>query len=323
MSFNMFRLIKRYKSSFSLVELGVGIAVSGVLTGTTVAGMSVVNNAKVTKLVQEIQYYDMANTQFISTYNSLPGLITNNNCIKSDKFGNTCRTAKNINITTSDNMFSNSSCSKLSGCKIETSGKAGSEDIINGFLTPMRYLQAAGLIEQRVQYGLNQQLPTNSDYSTKVWAKSQLEDNIYINIYNYSTSLGYKKGDSWLFTGQYILGHTTHSGNWQDHYNKLQRPEDQYLIYHRNSSIPKGALSNVLVKNVDAKIDDGKPLTGRLTVYATTNGDFKNNEYSKCITEEPTDENRIGSILYNNDKRGRCNISYLLQSKKINKKNRI
>ena len=100
MSFNMFRLIKRYKSSFSLVELGVGIAVSGVLTGTTVAGMSVVNNAKVTKLVQEIQYYDMANTQFISTYNSLPGLITNNNCIKSDKFGNTCRTAKNINITT-------------------------------------------------------------------------------------------------------------------------------------------------------------------------------------------------------------------------------
>ena len=86
------------------------------------------------------------------------------------------------------------------------------------------------------------------------------------------------------------MGHTTHSGNWQDHYNKLQRPEDQYLIYHRNSSIPKGALSNVLVKNVDAKIDDGKPLTGRLTVYATTNGDFKNNEYSKCITEEPTDE---------------------------------
>ena len=59
------------------------------------------------------------------------------------------------------------------------------EDILRMFLLPMRYLKTAKLIDT-VDIGLDKQLSKNEDYSHKVWAKSKVDNSVYINIYNYS-----------------------------------------------------------------------------------------------------------------------------------------
>ena len=213
----------RYKQSFSLVSLAMYVMTSALAVSITLGAVSVVDNAKIAKTIDEIEYYQRANSEFIVRYSALPGLVPYSECLRFADFNDVCRNQNDLNLTTSENVYKSTTnnCNHDMGCIIETNGTAGNEDIMRNFLLPMRYLKTAGLIDT-IRIGLETELDPNEDYSDKVWAKSRVEKELYVNIYNYYNPTR-NTSKPFLFTGQTILGHKIDSGTSFDHYSKLSK----------------------------------------------------------------------------------------------------
>ena len=308
----------RYKQSFSLVSLAMYMMISALAVSITLGAISIIDNAKIARTIDEIEYYQKANSEFIVRYSALPGLVPYSECERFADFNDVCRNQNDINLTTSENVYKSTTndCHHNMGCIIETNGKAGSEDVIRNFLLPMRYLKTAGLIDT-IRIGLETELSADEDYSDKVWAKSRIDKDVYINIYNYYNPTR-NTSKPFLFTGQTIFGHTINSDTSFDHYDKLAKSNDQYLLYLKKSSNPRGAISAKIAHKIDRKFDDGKPMTGRLTTFSTSSftDDFENSEYAGCITTQPNNKDHLDDISYNIGKSnsGYCNIAYRLQN---------
>ena len=316
----MFKCLKS-KKAFSLIELCCYIVAVGALISTISRGIKVIENARTQKLIEEIEYYNKANSEFVIRYGALPGLLTEKKCKAFYEFTQYCVNNSTINATTNENLFNDEDCDNDMGCLIKSNGTFGKEDIIINFLTPMRYLKQAKLIDT-INYNLKtnvfceddtEQICDTTQYSKRVWAKSDFASHIYINIYNYYNNNGFEN-IPFLFTGQTIMGHTINSGKTYDHFNKLAKTRCQYLIYHAFSSTQKEVTNVNIVDKVDKKIDDGKPLTGRFTTYSTSDfSNFKNSNYSRCITLEPNNKDAIIKATYNTTSRsGECSFMYLL-----------
>ena len=307
----------RFKQSFSMISLTMYLMISALAVSITLGAIAIVDNAKIAKTIDEIEYYQKANSEFIVRYSALPGLVPYSECLRFADFNDVCRNQNDINLTTSENVYKSTTndCNHDMGCIIETNGKAGNEDIMRNFLLPMRYLKTAGLIDT-IKIGLETELDENEDYSTKVWAKSRVDKELYINIYNYYNPTR-NTSKPFLFTGQTIFGHTINSDASFDHYNKLVKSNNQYLLYLKKSSNPRGAISSKIAHKIDKKFDDGKPMTGRLTTFSTStfSDDFESSEYAGCITAQPNNKENLDDISYNISKNsGYCNIAYQLQN---------
>jgi hypothetical protein len=59
--------------AFSLVELAITISIMGILVGTTLLSVSVMKNAKIRRLINEKEGYEVAISSFCSRYSGLPG----------------------------------------------------------------------------------------------------------------------------------------------------------------------------------------------------------------------------------------------------------
>ena len=310
-------VLLKYKRSFSLASLAIYVFAIGVLSAIILNANSVIENAKVTELINEITYYNNANKQFVVNYSSLPGLVTYEDCIKYAEFQDVCRNQDDINLTTSEYVYNRwtDGCNHANGCFITANGTAGQEDVLRMFLLPMRYLQQAKLIDT-MSIDLSKNLSEDSDYSHKVWAKSKIGNNVYVNIYNYNNQEN-ELSRAFLFSGQKILGHTINSGTEYDSQYQLEKRHNQYLLYIKKTEIPVGALPASIAHKADIKIDDGKPLTGRFITFASSifNSDFDNSEYAKCITKQPVNKDSLINAEYNISKtNGYCNIAYQLDN---------
>ena len=191
-----------FKQSFSMVSLAMYVVASAFVVSITLGAVSVIDNAKIAKTIDEIEYYQRANSEFIVRYSALPGLVPYSECERFAEFNGVCRNQNDINLTTSENVYTSTTndCNHDMGCIIETNGTAGNEDIMRNFLLPMRYLKTAGLIDT-IKIGLETELDENEDYSDKVWANSRVENELYINIYNYYNPTK-NTSKPFLFTGQ-------------------------------------------------------------------------------------------------------------------------
>ena len=110
------------------------------------------------------------------------------------------------------------------------------------------------------------------------------------------------------------MGHTINSGQAYDHYSKLIKTRGQYLIYHTFSSTQKEVANVNIIDKIDKKIDDGKPLTGRLTTYSTNDfSNFNASSYARCITLGPKNKDSIEMAMYNTTSNsGECSFIYLI-----------
>ena len=311
--------LSHLKRSVGLVTAATYVIATGALTSVTLGSVKLINNAKVLELEKEMYFYDDANARFVGLYNALPGLMSYSKCQKIANFSENCRRQDDINLTTNEYVYKGSKCSATIGCTLQNNGpdgKQAGEDVFRNFLLPMRYLQDAGLGYVKT-IGLSKRLFSTENLTKQTWAESKAGDEVYVNIYNYYNVSGF--GGYFLFNNNSIMGHTTSSDKAFDHYDKLMEGDNQYLVYHRFGN-KRGAVSVQNIKALDIKIDDGKPMTGRLTTYSTDNfsGNFAKSEYSKCITAEPSSYEALKSIDYNVDTKtgggGYCNFTYQLKN---------
>ena len=309
------------RRSFSLIELCLYIVAVGAIISTISHGIKIIENARTQRAIEEIEYYNKANSEFVIRYGALPGLLQEAKCKSFYEFTQHCISDNTVNATTNEKLFNNDNCDNNFGCIITKNGTFGKEDIIVNFLMPMRYLKQAKLIDT-----INFNIKTNvfceddtnnqcdkTQYSKRVWAKSNVSNHVYVNIYNY-----YNKNSltnvPFLFNGQNIFGHTINSGQAYDQYGKLIKPRGQYLIYHTFSSMQKEVLNVNIVDKIDKKIDDGRPLTGRFSTYSTSDfSDFEKSSYAKCITMDPKNKDAMVNATYNTTSNsGECSFMYLL-----------
>lgn len=61
------------KHGFTLVELAITIVIIGLLIGGILVGQSLVESAKISRLMSDINQYDIATTQFYTKFKQIPG----------------------------------------------------------------------------------------------------------------------------------------------------------------------------------------------------------------------------------------------------------
>lgn len=61
------------KKGFTLVELSIVLVIIGLLTGGILVGQSLIDSAKLTRLVSDLRQYEVATTQFYAKFKQFPG----------------------------------------------------------------------------------------------------------------------------------------------------------------------------------------------------------------------------------------------------------
>ena len=86
---NLYCLIKK---SFSLIEVSIYLSIVGILTITAITGKELYEEAKMQKVIEDLQFYENGMLEFVKRYGAWPGAITKQRCLKFPEFSQYCLT---------------------------------------------------------------------------------------------------------------------------------------------------------------------------------------------------------------------------------------
>ncbi|MBQ7536805.1 MAG: hypothetical protein IJT14_01645, partial [Rickettsiales bacterium] len=310
----------KFKKSFTLIELSIVLLILSLLVGSLLVGRQIVDRAKIHKVITELNFYDNIVHQFYDTYREVPGSMSYKNCMKYSEFqGTVCKDALCVGAITDNTRIADHQdwCSNLA---INTNTNA---KIIENFDKTdeqvFAVLQASKLMEwQFAPYAGKALNNINRQYFPLVWqvvqnhiaAYANYSHNVRIYMYGFQPRFlaNYLSGDKNIDKAKLypkILNH-----------NVLILRDDQ--SYSSKRVKHGSALSSALMSQLDAKIDDGRPFTGRLfglrnnTTFGMTD-ETKLAQY--CY--DKTGEN-VEKAIYNESKNEEygCNIAYIMSDVK-------
>lgn len=216
------------RSGFSLVELSIVLVILGLLVGGILAGQSLIRASELRAVGTEYQRYVTATNAFRDKYFALPGDMTNATSIwgTRDAVAANCRNTAASTDATTCNGNGD-------GIILPSTGA-------NEAYRFWQHLSNAGLIEGQYD-GITHGATTYSSTAANS-PKSKIG-----NSYWFSWNWGVQSGNGGVFDGVY--GNFFMLGNLMtDNYPgaAILKPEEQY--------------------NIDTKLDDGRPATGKLVV---------------------------------------------------------
>lgn len=222
----------RSKLAFSLVELSIVLVILGLLVGGVLAGQSLIRAAELRAITTEYARYVTAVGSFRDKYFALPGDMTNATAFWNAADGSTGNTV---------------GCVTTAGTSTQTCNGNGDGIVYPSTSSQESYrywqqLANAGLIEGSFD-GITHGSTINSS-TTANSPSSKLTNGLWW-VWYYSTL----SGSSLYFDGTYgtflMLGKPT-----------------------ANTYPALGILKPEELWNIDTKLDDGKPATGKVVVYA-------------------------------------------------------
>ena len=177
---NLYCLIKK---SFSLIEVSIYLAIVGILTITAITGKELYEEAKMQKVIEDLQFYENGMLEFVKRYSAWPGAITKQRCLKFPEFSKYCLTANvgdtagsdsgvNANITCLRGDDTSTTINRFVKAPLHLASVGGLINIINYG----RYLKTSGIMPKRVKLGLN------SNYSETIkdnWFSTKSNDMNY------------------------------------------------------------------------------------------------------------------------------------------------
>lgn len=216
------------KRGFSLVELSIVLVILGLLVGGVLSGQALIRAAELRSVTTEYGRYTSAVQSFRDKYFALPGDMNNATAF----WG----AAANCPGTSTQGSTDKSTCNGDGNGSVLTS--AASREHFRFW----QHLVNAGLIE-----GSYNGVPGSADSLCSTTAnvpKSKLGTGLWF-VYDYGAISGNGSVFDGIYNNSFELGAPSAC---QHPYNALVKPEE--------------------VWNIDTKIDDGKPATGKLVVRA-------------------------------------------------------
>ena len=285
---------RKIKKSFSLIELSICILISGLLTTLSVLCVDAVKQSRAQAIITQFETYRKAINNFYNDYGYLPGDLPNANYLLTPK------------------EYSNSSTNDASIRRIQMNGSGKgyifncvNVDANNYFysdsLGVWSNLSAGGYIKERLSNfcytsAENQTTCIVGDFNMP-YAK-YCED--YDGVWNFIT-LSRTQTSHPHFLGSFY--HST-SGFYNDAYNmsaleivSFKQTSAQFFKSSTTSdydcyssrigkdyfSTSRGGITNELLRIIDNKIDDGKPLTGSVLGHNSSQLSSYNIESEKCV----------------------------------------
>lgn len=234
------------RQGFSFVELSIVLAIIGLLIGGILAGRSILQAGERRSIIAEYQRYDGATQNFANKYNGLPGDLAN----ATSYFGDNSTACSDTNTDGSPGT-----CNGDGDGTIEVAGSAGTTAEMYQYWVQLAYsgfvggrytgLAGAGSTNEVVFSGATANAPT-SKVAGAGWVAA------YLTPSSGSTYYYYVDG-----TGSYN--------------NSLQ-----FGAALTNNTNVTGVITAEDAWNIDTKLDDGRPATGKVI----------GNNYSACGTPD-------------------------------------
>ena len=320
------------KKSFTLIELSIVLLILSLLVGSLLVGRQIVDRAKIQRIIFEFDYYEKAFHQFYDTYRAVPGELRYKECKKYSIFNN--------ESGVSDPCFYGGLNPALPGNPKLVYTWVGQTNYLI-----LYHLFKSGLIDDGSKR-------TNSYFSSSVkpnYGSSLAGGNYKVLRGHITNNDGCTFHSSFNHSGR-IQRETTYMNFLYARSNKYfnkSLPHEMDNMQYRNRldghnaltlyfwtekySIDMNAgnskteknemtiLSSKLASEIDAKIDDGRPGTGRLLALKggiahqsnTTNEQHLKSCYDKMANE-------VSSAIYHSDTNLQygCNITYIMEDVK-------
>ena len=247
------------KRGFSLVELSIVLVILGLLVGGILAGQSLIRASELRSVTSELARWQTATMAFRDKYFALPGDMTN-----AQAFWGVANATPSVCATTA--ATGTATCNGDGNGMVEVSPPSG----VNESYRFWQHLSNAGLIEGRYSGITQGSTPWTSTKDNSPAGK--ISNSLWYITYWTSSFAS-------IFDGTY--GHSFEYGG-----------------ANANSDPITGIMKAEELWNIDTKLDDGKPATGKQVVRGSGS-----NSISQC-TDTAVSSNMAASYLLNSSNLG-------------------
>jgi prepilin-type N-terminal cleavage/methylation domain-containing protein len=254
MSFSLIKLKKTLKKGFTLVELAIVIAVIAALSVTFAFSDKIVDNAKATKIMQNIYKAETNIEEFYQILNSYPMMFSFKDCLESElNTKNICRAAYCLDENElSPDFNTNQPCSGLEYDEYRVFAPAY---WMNQFMSVSEYFNTTGIKTENGEYKAKNNFYSNNNLSNiktnleyAIAAATPISPNQILSI---GTANAQGELDNIAVATSDIAGHS--------------KAKNSIIISIANKEITqKAAFSADFSYLLDVKFDDGKPNTGNI-----------------------------------------------------------
>ena len=301
------------------------------LVGSLLVGRQIVDRAKIQRIIFEFDYYEKAFHQFYDTYRVVPGNLDYKTCIKHAEFqGEVCNPTKSVcsGLEKGNDTFTNQQFCAAFVPRLGISSKKILSTNGRSMWSGMFMLKKAGLISQEAYPFFSHSIigdaarklmfdilynPSNMSYLPVGHnAISTSSKNVIINFIGVMNTyqLQYEK-DRYYFNavnGHNALAYQNAGITNSDASGTLRR---DYIDHHF------GAFTAKMASELDAKIDDGRPGSGRLLARKSTFENIATPQQISNICYEGNVDNLSSSIYQSStDFRYGCNLLYIMEDVK-------
>ena len=316
-----------FKKSFTLIELSIVLLILSLLVGSLLVGRQIVDRAKIQRIIFEFDYYEKAFHQFYDTYRVVPGNLSYKECIKHSEFSG-CGCDRNVDYNclikrekACSNVYSN-----VNWCNKYAVAVAVDKKIIANLQRSkhngMFHLKAAKLITE-------DNMPMNSDVNLGDGAQDFTFQFTNTADTRAGSTAAHEAKSTWNPNVSIFFRGLSKKDTIQNGYEVYRdvfeghnmivtfADKDAHTGWHTvdaNSSTVNAKIAGEL----DAKIDDGRPGTGKFVSVKAGYSLIKTDEDTlKQVCFDQLTPN-VKSAIYNSDtnlKYG-CNIIKVMEDVK-------
>ena len=288
---------RKIKKSFSLIELSICILISGLLTTLSVLCVDAVKQSRAQAIISQFETYRKAINNFYNDYGYLPGDLPNASYLLTAK--------EYSDVPINDTSIRNIQIDGTGKGYIFNCVNKNSNYFYSASLGVWSNLSAGGYIKERLSnfcYTRNENQTTcivgdfNMPYAKYcedyegVWnfitlSRTEISHPHFLGSFYHSTAGFYN--DAYNLSALEIVSFNQKSKNFFSPSNKsgydchgssaVTRGNNDYF------STSRGGITNELLRIIDSKIDDGKPLTGSVLGHNSSQENSYTVETTTCI----------------------------------------